>query len=50
MQNPEKMGYLSVKTMFQILQGAKAPLRVDTGVAVVSRENINDPDIRALLP
>lgn len=48
-QNPDKMGYLAVKTMFDVLSGAKPALKVDTGVAVVTKANIDSPEMKALL-
>jgi ribose transport system substrate-binding protein len=48
-QNPRRMGYEAVKTMVQHLNGEKAPAVIDTGVAVVTRENLNDPEIKALI-
>jgi ribose transport system substrate-binding protein len=49
LQNPYKMGYLGVKTLVQSLKGEKVEKRVDTGVAVATKENMATPDIAALL-
>ncbi len=49
LQNPVKMGYLAVKTMVQHLKGEKVERRVDTGAAVATPENMEDPEIRSLL-
>jgi ribose transport system substrate-binding protein len=49
LQNPIRMGYLSVKTMVEHLRGGKVEKRVDTGVAIATPENLEDADIRALL-
>ena len=49
-QNPEKMGYTAVKTLTQHLRGEAVEPRIDTGVAVVTKDNMNDPDIKPLLP
>ena len=49
LQNPVKMGYLAVKTMVDHLQGRKVERRVDTGAAVATPENLEQPDIKALL-
>ncbi len=49
-QNPIKMGAMGVETIVSILDGKNAPQNVDTGVAVVTRENMDQPDIRPLLP
>jgi len=48
-QNPFNMGYLGVRTMVEALQGKKAGPRVDTGVTMVTLDNMNSPDIQALL-
>ncbi|MDZ7372775.1 MAG: ABC transporter substrate-binding protein [candidate division KSB1 bacterium] len=48
-QDPFKMGYLGVKYALEVLQGKEIPRRVDTGVYVVTRENLNDPEIQRLL-
>lgn len=48
-QNPFKMGYLGVKTAHDKLQGNPVEKRVDTGVEVITQENINDPEIQKLL-
>jgi ribose transport system substrate-binding protein len=48
-QNPVNMGYLSVKTMVEHLQGKPVPATVDTGVMMVTRENLHDPHVQALI-
>lgn len=48
-QNPVKMGYLSVVTMVRHLQGKPVEKRIDTGVTVATRENMEEPAIRELL-
>jgi len=48
-QNPVLMGYLSVTTMVKHLQGEKVENRIDTGVVLVSPENMEQPDIKELL-
>ena len=48
-QNPVNMGYLSVKTMVDHLQGRPVPKTVDTGVVLVTADNLADPAIQALL-
>lgn len=48
-QNPLRMGYEGVMTMVQHLQGKEVPRRIDTGVTVVSAENMNDPAVAELL-
>ncbi len=49
LQNPMKMGYLGVKTMVEHLEGRQVPRRVDTGVTLVTRENMDEPQIKELL-
>ncbi len=48
-QNPFKMGYLGVKSAYEAIQKKPVEKRIDTGVAVVTLENINDPEIQKLL-
>ena len=48
-QNPRKMGYLAVKTLVDHLDGKPVEQRIDTGVAVVTRHNMNDPEIKPLI-
>ena len=49
LQNPFRMGYLGVKTMVAHLKNQPVEKRVDTGVALVTKDNINDPDIKDVL-
>jgi ribose transport system substrate-binding protein len=48
-QNPLAMGYLGVKTLVAVLRGEKVPATIDTGVAFVTRENMNEPAMAELL-
>ena len=48
-QNPMRMGYLGVLTAVQHLQGKKVEHKIDTGVTLVTRENMDQPENRALL-
>ena len=48
-QNPVKMGYLGVMTLVHHLQGQKVEKRIDTGVVLVTPENMDQPDIYDLL-
>jgi ribose transport system substrate-binding protein len=48
-QNPVLMGYLGVMTMVKHLQGAKVEKRIDTGVVLATRENMEQPEIKELL-
>jgi ribose transport system substrate-binding protein len=49
LQDPLNMGYLGVKTLVAHLRKEKVDRRIDTGSTVVTRENMNEPAIRALL-
>jgi len=48
-QNPVNMGYLGIKTMVEHLQGTKVPATVDTGVMLVTLDNLHDPDVQATI-
>jgi len=48
-QDPVKMGYLGVKTVVAHIHGEKVESRIDTGVRLVSREHMDDPDVQELL-
>ena len=48
-QNPTKMGYEAVKAMYAHIKGEKAPPTVDTGCALVTKANLDTPEIRELL-
>jgi ribose transport system substrate-binding protein len=48
-QNPMRMGYLGVMTMVDHLRGKKVEKRIDTGVYVVTAENMETPEIKELL-
>ncbi|MDZ7261315.1 MAG: ABC transporter substrate-binding protein [candidate division KSB1 bacterium] len=48
-QDPFKMGYLGVKMAMKVLKGEKIEKRIDTGVYVVTRENLNQPEIQRLI-
>jgi ribose transport system substrate-binding protein len=48
-QNPYRMGYDGVKTALAVLEGHKVPKRIDTGVTVVTTDNLNDTHIQKLL-
>jgi len=49
LQNPMRMGYLGVKTMVEHLRGKPVEKRIDTGVTLVTRENMDQPEIGDLL-
>ena len=48
-QNPAKMGYLGVKTIVAHLRGEPVEKVVDTGVVLATRDNMETPEIKALL-
>lgn len=48
-QNPFKMGYLGVKSAYDAIQGKPIEKRIDTGVTIVTPENMNDPEIQKIL-
>ena len=48
-QNPYKMGYEGVKIVVAKLDGKEVPRHIDTGVALITKENLETPEIQALL-
>jgi ribose transport system substrate-binding protein len=48
-QNPFNMGYLGVKTALDALAGKPVEKRVDTGVLVVTKENIDTPEVQKII-
>ena len=48
-QNPLLMGYLGVVTAVKHLQGEKVEKRIDTGVSLITRENMEQPAMKELL-
>lgn len=48
-QDPVKMGYEAVKTMVSHLKGQPVEKRIDTGVHVATKDNMDTPEIKALL-
>jgi ribose transport system substrate-binding protein len=48
-QDPFKMGYLGVRTMVEQLQGKGVEKRIDTGVVIVTPDNIDAAEIQTLL-
>jgi ribose transport system substrate-binding protein len=48
-QNPVKMGYLGVMTLYEHLQGKPPPKRIDTGVYLVTKENMEEPELKEIL-
>lgn len=49
LQDPVRMGYLGVKTIVAHVRGQPVEARIDTGVQIVTRDNMDDPAIRTLL-
>lgn len=48
-QNPFNMGYLGVKTIVDNLRGRTVEKKIDTGVMLVTKENMPSPEVQALL-
>ena len=48
-QNPYKMGYEATTTLVNHIRGQKVPARVDTGVFLISKDNLSQPEIQDLL-
>ena len=48
-QDPVKMGYLAVKTLVSHLRGEPVENRIDTGVHLATRENMNEGQMKELL-
>jgi ribose transport system substrate-binding protein len=48
-QNPVNMGYLSVKTLVDHLRGQAVPATLDTGVSLVTLDNLKDPAVQAVI-
>ena len=49
LQDPVNMGYLGVKTIVAHIRGTPVERRIDTGVRLITREHMNDPDAKELL-
>ncbi len=48
-QNPVKMGRLGVEAAIKYIHGQEVEKRIDTGVILATKENMNQPDIHKLL-
>jgi ribose transport system substrate-binding protein len=48
-QNPFNMGYLGVRTMVESLQGKPVEKRIDTGVVMITPDNLDAPDMQSVL-
>jgi ribose transport system substrate-binding protein len=49
LQDPVKMGYLGVKTVVAHIRGESVARRIDTGVQLVTPENMAQPAMNELL-
>jgi ribose transport system substrate-binding protein len=49
LQNPFAMGEIAVKTMVESLQGKQVPPVIDTGVSIVTPENMDTADVKKML-
>jgi ribose transport system substrate-binding protein len=49
LQNPFKMGYEGVKTVVDKLSGKQPERRIDTGVELLNKENVDTPKIQQLI-
>ena len=48
-QNPRKMGYLGVKAVVDAINKKSVDKQVDTGATLVTKANLNSPDIQTLI-
>lgn len=48
-QDPTRMGYEGVRILLEHIRGKKVPTTVDTGVRLITRNNLNSPEIKKLL-
>jgi ribose transport system substrate-binding protein len=48
-QNPTRMGYLSVKTAIDHLRGNPIEPMIDTGCVLVTKDNMDSPEVRAVI-
>lgn len=48
-QNPLRMGYEGVLTLVKHLKGEAVPKRIDTGVTLVTQENMDQTEVKELL-
>ena len=49
LQDPVKMGYLAIKTLVAHIKGQPVERRIDTGVKVATRENMDQPGTKELV-
>jgi len=48
-QDPYKMGYLAVKTIFEVIGGHPVQKRIDTSVGLITLQNLHTPETQSLL-
>ncbi len=48
-QDPARMGYFCIKTIVDKIRGKEVPSNIDVDVCVITRDNLNDPDIQKLI-
>jgi len=48
-QRPFEMGYLAIKTIVASIRGMAVEKRIDTGSTLVTKDNVDAPDIQALV-
>ena len=48
-QNPKKMGHEAVKALVAKMKGQRVPTVIDSGAALITQENLDTPEIQALL-
>ncbi len=48
-QNPYKMGYEGVKAVVMAIKGQPVEKKIDTGVTLITKESLDDPQIKTLL-
>jgi ribose transport system substrate-binding protein len=48
-QDPFRMGYECMKAMANQLEGREPQAKLDSGAYLVTRDNVDDPDIQAVL-
>ncbi len=48
-QNPLRMGYDGVMMMVKHLKGEQVPKRIDTGVTLVTADNMDQPEVKELI-
>ncbi len=49
LQDPVRMGSLAVRTLIDVIQGKEVARRIDTGVHLVTRANMKEPEMARLL-